>query len=546
MLILLFLTIVMIPTLSGWGNFFESVFKTQLFDGISGKSLTGIFGITVIWAILAFFIPLNLYVEVPTILIGLFYFFKEKLFKEFYTFTQKETVLLVTISCVILFCGSYYPFILDHYGYYVPTINWLKEYGLVKGISNLDLTLGQMSFWHIFQAGFSNFSDPFLRINAILLVIYTFYIIEKRSWIQLCFIPFFLFFCQSPSPDLSVLIFSLIILREILSGNTNATFIFAFSVFVFAIKPTMIWLPFLGFFYNAFITKAHFKVFFFGILIALLFFIKNIWTFGYPVFPVTLFDLGISWKPNPALLQSSSQYAVLKTYDAQYSYKQIQHFSASDSIKNWLFLTGIKSYIHIFFIISLIIFTLYAAIKKNKIITFIWVSLIIKSIMVLAFSAQYRFFMDVFFVIFFVMLFDFFTPKKSLVVFSVLCLISVVFLSFPRLFQTYIPSFKVGGFMGKFDAKQLYKPSIYHYKKYNSFKVGNLKYHVSEQYPFNFDTPLPSISESFIFDDYNAGIFPQCIDPQNIRKGFIWKKMTPEEKKESQTAIDKIKNTYSH
>lgn len=544
MLFILLTSIIIILTLLGWGKFLEIIFNKQLFEGISGKLMFGIFGINMIWTVLSFFIPLNIFIEIPTILIGLFYFFKEKLFLKFYKFSKKDIFLFTVSLFTILFCSSFYPYILDHFGYYLPSIQWLREYGLVKGISNLDLVLGQMSIWHIFEAGFSNFSDPFLRIDAVLLIIYLVYIIENKSWIQLCFLPILFLFSQSPSPDLPVIVFSLVLLNEILVNNKNTSLLFAFSVFVFAIKPTMIWLPILTFFYSIFITKSHFKTLLLGILILFLFCLKNIWTFGYPVFPVSIIDFGFSWKPNVELLNSSSQYAIQKTYDNQYSYDEIQKFSTFDYIKNWLFLDGIKSVINILFVLSLLVFTIFTFIKKNKIITFICISLIVKSILVLLFSAQYRFFIDVFFVIIFILFLDFFTKRKSMIVYSFLSLIFISFLTFPSLIAQSIPSFKMSSFMGKFEFQQLYKPSTYEYKKHQSFEAGNLKFNVSEKYPFNFDTPLPAISESYVFDYQKAGVFPQLIDKNDIRKGFISKKMNPDEQKQVEKITKKIKNSY--
>ncbi|WP_228413776.1 LIC_10190 family membrane protein [Chryseobacterium sp. CH21] len=363
-----------------------------LFQEVSGKILSGILGISLIWTIISFFIPLNIYVEIPSILFGLLFFFKNKLYWEFYQFSKKDFALLSVISLIIIFAGSFYPYILDHFGYYIPTLQWLTEYGLVKGVSNIDLTLGQMSLWHIFQAGFSNFSDPFLRINSTLLMIYSIYIIERKNWIHLCFLPLLLLFSQSPSPDLPVIIFSLIILNEILAGNRNTTLLFAFSIFVFAIKPTMIWLPVLTFLSSVFIFKNSFRPLFLGIIILLIFFVKNIWVFGYPVFPVAIGDLGVSWKPNSEVLKISSQFAIMKTYDMQYTYEEIQKFSTIDYIKNWFSLEGIKSKINILFVLSLGIFSAFAWIKKKKLMTLICISLLIKSALILTFSAQYRFF----------------------------------------------------------------------------------------------------------------------------------------------------------
>lgn len=542
MLLILFSSIFIIPVLIGWGKIMENL-SGILFQGISGKILSGILGLSMIWTLISFFIPLNIYIETVSIFVGLFFFFRNRLYGEFYQFSKKDFVLLSAVTLTILLAGSYYPYILDHFGYYIPTLQWLTEYGQIKGISNVDLTLGQMSVWHIFQAGFSNFSDPFLRINAVLLIIYTIYIIERKNWVHLCFLPVLLLFSQSPSPDLPVIIFSLIILNELIAGNRNTTLLFAFSVFVFSIKPTMIWLPILVFLHSVFIFKNNFKPLFLGILILLLFFIKNIWTFGFPVFPVAIGDLGVSWKPNPEVLKISSQFAIMKTYDMQYTYEEIQKFSTSDYIKNWLFLEGIKSKINILFILSLAVFSVFAWIKKRKLITLICISLLIKSILVLAFSAQYRFFIDVFFVIFFVLFHEYFNQKKSIIVFSVLSLFFISMLSFPALIQKYIPSFRVGSFMTGFEKKQLYKPSTYEYRQFNTFKIGNFKFNISHNYPYSFDIPLPAVTPFYIFDDVKAGIFPQPLDKNDLKKGFIWKKMTPEEKKEALKVINNIKNT---
>jgi len=541
MILILLSSIFLIPVLMGCGKIMENIWGV-LFQGISGKILSGILGLSLVWTFLSFFIPLNMTVEISSILPGLFFFFKNKLYREFCQFSKKDFALLSASALTIIMAGSFYPYILDHFGYYIPTLKWLTEYGLIKGISNIDLTLGQMSLWHIFQAGFSNFSDPFLRINSLLLIIYSIYIIERKSWCQLCFLPLLLLFSQSPSPDLPVIILSLIILNEIITGNRNTTLLFAFSVFVFTIKPTMIWLPILTFLSSVFICKNSFRPLFLGIIILFLFFIKNIWVFGFPVFPVAIGDLGVSWKPNPEVLKISSQFAIMKSYDMQYTYGEIQKFSTADYIRNWFSLDGIKSKINILFVLSLVIFSVFAWVKKRKLITLICISLLMKSILVLIFSAQYRFFIDVFFVIFFVIFHEYFDRKKAVFVFSALGIFFISILSFPEFIQSYLPSFRVGTFMTGFEKEQIYKPSTYQYEKFDTYKVGNFKFNVSHHYPYSFDTPLPSITPAYLFDNVKTGIFPQLSDKNDIKKGFIWKKMTSEEQMEAQKVINTIEN----
>lgn len=541
MILLLLSSVLILSVLAGWGKVIESFLGT-LSGEVAGSILTGILGISMAWTVLSFLVPINIYVEIPFVITGVFFFFQKKIYKEINQFSKKDTFLISGISLIILFCSSFHPYILDHFGYYVPSIKWITEYGLVKGISNLDLTLGQMSVWHIFQAGFSGFSDPFLRINAILLIVYTLYIFKNKTWIQLCFIPVSLLFSQSPSPDLPVIVLSLILLNEIIQKNRDINLLFAFAVFVFSIKPTMIWLPLLVFLYSVFMVKPNYKSWILGTGILILFFIKNILTFGYPVFPVAAGDFDLSWKPNPEVLKISSQYAVQKTYDMQYTYEEIQKFSYFKAVKNWLTLEGIKSKINIFFILSLILFSVFAFAKKKKIISLICISILVKSAFVLAFSAQYRFFIDVFFVIFFILLIHL-NKRNALIFFSAASIFIIGILSFPDFIRQYIPSFRPGNFMAGVKKEQMYKPSSYHYNKFETFRIGNLKFNVSKDYPFNFDTPVPAISEGYIIDDVNAGIFPQYIDPKNIKKGFIWKKLTSEQKKEAENVINNIKNT---
>ena len=535
MLYIVLMLILLLPTLAGLGAIFKNNLK-GFPPGIALQIVAGIFITTLIWTLLAFFIPLNIHVETVTLFIGLASFFYFKTYREFWNFISENFILFLSVSLLIIFFGSYYPFILDHFGYYVPTVKWLSEVGLVQGISNLDLLLGQNSFWHIFQAGFSNFSDPFLRLNVLVMIFYLIYVVEKKSWIHFMFFPILFLFIQSPSADLPAIVFSLLILNEVFSSNKNAGFLFALSVFVFAIKPTMIWLPLFVFLYNLVVLKSHYKFLFAGLAVLLLFLFKNIWTFGFPVFPVQLIDLGLSWKPNAELLKNSSEMAIMKTYDMQYSHEQIQRFSKSDYIKNWLFLAGLKSAFHILFVLSMMVFFAFAFIKKSKLIGLLFISILIKSILILLFSAQYRFFFDVFFVTIFIILYQVLSKKFSLIIFSTLTIFMGGFLSFPNLVKTTLPSFKLGNFMTGFNKNQFLEPSSFKLNKYQTHQIGNLRFNIVEGYIFSFDTPLPAISPQFIQEDLDAGIFPQ-LKGETLKEGFIWRKITMKEKEKLQIIL---------
>lgn len=542
MLYIFFSMVVLLPVFAGWGQLFRKV-GGDIFSGITAQLFSGIFAVSLVWTVVAFFFPLDLKIELITIIIGLVGFFYYKIYNQFWSFFRETSLSFFVVLLITIFFGSYYPFILDHFGYYLPTIKWLSEFGLVQGISNLDLTLGQMSVWHLLQAGFSNFSDPFLRLNTVLLIFYLIYIFEKKSWIHLVFLPILFLFSQSPSPDLPVIVLSLILLNEILNSNKNAVLLFAFSAFVFFIKPTMIWLPIAVFLYALMVLKSKITFVVPGILILVLMIFKNSWVFGFPIFPVQFPDFGISWKPNFFLLANSAEMALIKTFDLQYSYQEIQEFSFFDFAKNWFFLKGIKGNIHQLFVLSLLMLMIFAIRKNSKIVWIIFFSLMIKSVAVLLFSAQYRFFLDVFFAVFFVIFFQWFSKKNSLRVFFVLSFITGTFLTFPKLTKTVFPSFNLGYFMTGFSENQFFKPASFELKNYNTYQIGNLKFNVVQQYPFSFDTPLPSISPYFLQKYLEAGIFPQ-LQGKALKEGFIWRKMSEEEKIQLQKIISNFPPEY--
>ena len=535
MLYVLFTIIFLIPVLAGFGEIFKKIFG-EIWQGISAKLFSGMFFLAMIWQILAFFFPLNIWVEGVSCVIGISAFFYFKTYKDFLKFSKTEILKLCFLTLIIIISGSYYPFILDHFGYYVPSVNWLSEFGLSKGLANLNLIYAQMSVWHIFQAGFSHFSDVFLRINVVFLIAFFIYIFEKKVWSLLFISPIFLLFIQSPSPDLPAIALSLIVLNEIIKGNTSVKLLFAFSVFVFTIKPTMIWLPLFVFLY--FFKRENLKFLWLGVLVGLIYIFKNIWLFGYPFFPVQIGDFGVSWLPNSEILKQSSEVAITKTYDLQYSVSEIQKFTTWDYIYHWFTLHSYKKYIHFAFILSLIFFGIFAFKKKDQLTTILFISIVLKSILVLLFSAQYRFFLDVFFVIFVLAFHSKIKEKLSFLSFSFGAFIILFLMSFPKILQSQIPTFKLGYFMEGFTKNQFFKPAYFALNSYQTFKIGNLEFNVPN-YDLCFDTPQPALSPDSVKKYFEVGIFPQK-KSENLKDGFIWKKLSSEEKQKLKEIISKF------
>ena len=280
-----------------------------------------------------------------------------------------------------------------------------------------------------------------------------------------------------------------------------------------------------------------------GLLLSTLYILKNMWTFGYPIFPLQIFDFNVSWKPHSYILDFSAKTAIEKTYDNQYTLEQISDFTSFDYIYNWIFLKGIKSYIHISFAVSLIGFCIYTLFSKKRLILLICISLLVKSILVLLFSAQYRFFIDVFFVIALIVLYQRINLTKIKSVFIFGTLLVGLFLSYPKILQQFISSFKLGYMMAGLSPSQIIKPSEYKYSKYTSHQIGNLKFNLVKDYPFSFETPIPALNPEFLLHYSNAKIFPQTIDG-NIKNGFVWKKTTQEEQEYLKKIIENWKQSY--
>ena len=73
MLYILFSLIILFPVFAGFGSLIE-YFIGKFTDGISSKLLLGILTISILFVGISFIFPLNLYLEIPTILIGFNHF----------------------------------------------------------------------------------------------------------------------------------------------------------------------------------------------------------------------------------------------------------------------------------------------------------------------------------------------------------------------------------------------------------------------------------------------------------------------------------------
>jgi hypothetical protein len=250
--------------------------------------------------------------------------------------------------------------------------------------------------------------------------------------------------------------------------------------------------------------------------------LKNLWLFGFPVFPISFIDLDLPWKPSREMLTYSSQVGLMKSYDMKYSYQQVSGFNFFDKIYYW-FLIGYKTILNVGILISLLIITIFTIKKNERFYYLLLICLILKSILIVSFSAQYRFFIDVYLVAIFLLVKNISESKSIFTTVFISIFISVIFV-----FPGFVQTLNIGKQMSAFSWSQLYKPEENNLININSgYKIGNLNFNVPT-YPFDRDfSPSLNIFDLKLYDYY--GIFPQYLD-KDVKSGFFQRKLTKEEK----------------
>jgi hypothetical protein len=163
--------------------------------------------------------------------------------------SKLSITLLVTILLVILYQSALPTKINDMGMYYLQTLQWMKQFGMVKGLGNVHPALGLASAWHSLLAHFDFFGNDlhFYALNGILVFMVFSYLlaewkIRPNAFIfcyTLLFFPLAFLYLTAPSPDLPLLALTPLILYWAFFQKDEISFeaILLFSSFVFACKP---------------------------------------------------------------------------------------------------------------------------------------------------------------------------------------------------------------------------------------------------------------------------------------------------------------------
>ncbi|WP_286496537.1 LIC_10190 family membrane protein [Empedobacter falsenii] len=530
MVLLFFLSIALFFYFLGFGFLFQKIFP-RINSTISFTVINGIIGVGLISFFVAFFLPLNFTYEIVLISIAILsliyhrYEVKRSLLKlknisrYFYDFTFVGLLVAVT-----------YPFILDHFGYYIPTIKWLDFAGFVKGLSNFEWVLAQNSFWHILQASINETLDIYYRLNFCLFLIFNLYVFELKQKKLLIFNLLFLFFLNTPSPDLPVFVLSILLITEYLRYKNKASDYLFYAAILFVIKPiSIILILFFGIEYlrNKEYKNLKDKNLFLLIFIALLFCCKGVIVSANPLFPLEFSSIkGLELASPFHLYELSAQNGRFIPLKDSFTFEEVARMNFSEYLKANFLHNSIRSLIIIVIFGLTFISSIITYYSKNYTLKILNICCWIKLILMLVFSLQFRFLLDVL-VIDLMILLTFFNIRKFekysySTSFSLVLLLST-FMLFPflenlRIIQTL-------SFIKKIEVNQLLIPGQYDELKTVKKKLGNINYNYPIDYPLIYSATTPAISTSSLNSYLINNAYPQKIDSIDIKKGFYSKEM---------------------
>lgn len=468
------------------------------------------------------------------------------------TWKKSIKVLSFLLTILILMQSATKPFIVDNETYYLQSIKWVNEFGLVKGLANLHIFFGQMSGWHLLQSGFNfGFISNYLNdINGFLLVICSFYFFSHLNLyfqnkvlmnLYLGLIPilnlFFFPFLNSPSSDMPVfiltqIIFYLFYLNFTLYRN-DFRLTLMLSVFVILIKITVfpiLILPVILMFKHQLFKKELSYLILIGGISLIAFCLKNYIISGFLFYPTKLFGNFISpdWKLSLEMHQ---------LYEKEYAITSISSSDASklsiwQYLKYWLAEPGLRGAFNKLIIIFLLIFPLF--IKKNKSLFWLYIYAIAQFSVLFFTSPQFRFFFPLILGIGLYIAGKFLlkSPKMVHLIIVTFGLLLIIPLLFPVNIDnlrttTYTPSE-----LQTFQLKNALKPEPNSRNDFNfeSIREGNLIYHspIGNNILLwsSGDGDLPCVNKKMIeYFKVKYKIRPQ-LRTNNLKDGFYAEKIS--------------------
>ncbi len=567
MLYILLSYIYILFTTQNFGFIFYKLLKINASNFIL-KTIFGLFLVTILTTIWAVFGRINIEFHVLLFFLNIYIYYKFKnkiifdyqvFFSTFMQFSKKLKIYFSIISVLILAQSSTAPYLPDNESYYIQTIKWLNEYGLVKGLVNLHIYLGQTSGWHICQSAF-NFSflyENFNDLSGFCLLLGNSFAIQKLDLyfkkantnnLIIGLIPIFnlLFFrfISSPSPDIPIYIFSFIVFYLFIE-NYKETSIESFKIitiivlFILFIKTTtaaIVLIPIVLFIKNfKKLVPNIITIIGLSFVVLSLYIIKNLIITGYPLYPIAIFKSQYYHTiPENMIFFFYNNTKLYAYFLTQQEFDAMSYFQIA---KQWFSLSVIDSIFDFLTILTLIILPFFIyKFKNQKEFWILYFVLIIQMLLMFLTSPQYRFFIH--FILFFdLFIFLIFCSNKNFILLllngSNIIIAFVLFL--PIKFNILTTNDLISNNQNfKFENIIFPNENSNLKTEFQNLKKGNLYYNSPTNDSFFWGTGnanLPAINHRQLeyFEKYYF-IIPQQRS-NNLRDGFYCKKLNSSESK---------------
>mgnify|MGYP001339397626 CR=1 FL=1 len=531
-------------------------------DSIVITTMKGLFTTTILASFWAIFGRINIEFHGFLLVLNLILFFKFKtdIKNSYTTFATQfwqlskslQLYLLVITLLIVAQCASI-PYIIDNETYYIQTIKWLNEFGLVKGLANLHIFFGQTSGWHITQSVF-NFSflyDNLNDLSGFCLLLGNIFAVEKlnqyftnqnKNHLLIGLLPIanvLLFqFVSAPSPDLPVYIQSFIAFLLFVENYHSVTKtilndLTIVCLFLFYIKPSaflLLLLPVILLLkdYKK-VSQTLFPNFTLGLIILGLFITKNTVLTGYPLFPLTTFSFNnYDFKVPSEMVEF--YFNQQRLYRFFLTNEEFHSLSFWEKCSKWITMEKISGIFNVLSLILVIIIPFF--IRKyfhQKAYWILYGIMVVQLFLLIITSPQFRFFIHFNLFFGFLVLASFHPNKKFIQLGLILSIILVLIMLFFPIKYNYLTQNQLIMDNSKFSKRN----TIFPYRNsklkttFHSVKNGNLTYNSPDTKTFfwaNGNGQLPCVNSAQI--DYFGARFhyiPQ-LRTAHLKDGFYSKK----------------------
>lgn len=528
---------------------------------IAVTSILGLFSVTAIASVWAVFgrIGLEFHMALLALNLILGYCFRESIAGVYISFWQQlktlpqslKMILGINSLLIIAQCASI-PYVIDNESYYIQTIKWLNEYGLVKGVANVHVFLAQASGWHITQSAlnFSFLYGSFNDISGFCLLLGNIFAIMRlagyfeggnKHYLIIGMLPLanvLLFqFISAPSPDMPIYVFSFIIFFYIFeryktmdAGTfTLITLLVLFSLYIKTTAAALVIVPMILFVKDfKTLRPAIMQCTLAGMIVLALFITKNTIVSGHPFFPITGYQFADNDYSLPEHI-SKLYYSFTKLCAYFVTEKQFESMTISQKFMQWLLLPKLHGLFNKLVTVLVVVlpFIIYKYYNRRE-AWFLYAAMCAELVLLALSSPQYRFFLN------FVLLFSFLIA--AVIVTNKKVILGVMWLSTGlTAFVLFVPINLNHFTKNKFVLESStfsFGNTIYPYKntKYdNEFKAvakGNLDYYTPVDVDFFWasgDGPLPCVNRKQLrLFDKKHHVMPQ-MRTENIADGFYAK-----------------------